>query len=184
MSELLRHYWWVLLVRGAAAILFGLITIGWPGGLPLFPLTMVFASFALLDGLANLIGAFEWRLRDDRWTAHLLMGLGGLVIGAATLLAPGMTPLMLLAFFAFWSITTGMLSIAMAINLRDDVRGEIWVSLAGALAVGVGLFLLVRPGAGAVALEWLIGGSALAVGAILVAVALRAHAFDRRALAG
>ena len=182
MSDLLPHYWWVLLTRGLAAILFGLVTIAWPGGLSLRPLTMAFGAFALLDGVASLIGASEWRRRDDRWSAHLLMGLGGILVGAGTLLAPAMTPLTLLVFIAFWSVATGMLGIAIAISLRDHVRGEIWVSLAGALSVGIGLFLLFRPGAGAVAREWLIGGSALAVGAILVVVALRAHAYVRRAV--
>jgi uncharacterized membrane protein HdeD (DUF308 family) len=181
MSEILRHYWWVLLLRGIAAILFGLVTIAWPG-LSLFALTGMFGGLALVDGLTNIVGAAEWRRRDDRWLAHLLMGLAGLVVGVVTLLAPGMTALMLLVFIALWSIATGMLGIAMAIRLREDVHGEIWVALAGVLSVVTGLLLLIRPGAGAIALEWLIGSYALAVGAILVVVAFAAHAYTRRAL--
>ena len=181
MSEILRHYWWVLLIRGIASTAFGLVTIGWPG-LSLHTLTQLFGGLVLIDGVTNLVGAAEWRRRDDRWLAHLLMGLGGLVMGVVTLLAP-MTALMLLVFIALWSITTGMLGIAMAVRLRADVHGESWVALAAVLSVAAGLVLLFHPGTGAIAMEWLIGSYALAVGAILIAVALTAHAYTRRLLA-
>ena len=176
MHETLHRYWWILLLRGIAAILFGLVTLAWPG-LSLVVLTLMFGAFALTDGVASLLGAFEWRRRDDRWYAHLAIGLAGLAAGAITLLAPGVTALVLLVFMALWAVGTGMLGIAMAIRLRHEIRGEVWLIGAGVLSVVFGLVALFHPVAGALSLTWLIGSYALAVGVLLVSVALRARAY-------
>ena len=46
--ELLRRYWWMLLLRGIVAILFGLLVLTRPG-LSLVALTLAFGAFAFLQ---------------------------------------------------------------------------------------------------------------------------------------
>jgi len=86
---------------------------------------------------------------------------------------PGLTALILLYFIAAWHIVRGVFEIVVAIRLRKEIEGEGWLIVAGVLSVLFGLFLYARPGAGALALLWLIGTFALVLGVILIALGFR-----------
>jgi uncharacterized membrane protein HdeD (DUF308 family) len=105
------------------------------------------------------------------WLA--VVGLCGVVAGVLTFMMPGVTALVLLYFIAAWAIVTGVLEIVGAIKLRKEIDNEWMLILGGALSVvfGVGVFLL--PGAGAIALIWVIGAYAAAAGVLQIALALR-----------
>jgi Short repeat of unknown function (DUF308) len=70
-------------------------------------------------------------------------------------------------------ISTGVLRNRRAIRLRKEIDNEWLLMMHGALAVLFGLMVLVRPGAGALALIWLIASFAFASGVLLVALAFR-----------
>jgi uncharacterized membrane protein HdeD (DUF308 family) len=74
---------------------------------------------------------------------------------------------------AFWAIATGALAIVAAIDLRREIEGEVWLALGGVLSMLFGAFLIARPGAGALAVVWLIGSYAVAFGAALIALGMR-----------
>ncbi len=59
-------------------------------------------------------------------------------------------------------------------------EGEWLLALCGVLSVLFGLALGLWPGAGAVALAWLIGAYALTIGVLLLALAFRLCAWARR----
>ena len=54
MITTLARNWWVLVVRGILAILFGLSAFMWPS-LTILSLTLVFGFYILLDGIFALI---------------------------------------------------------------------------------------------------------------------------------
>ena len=83
------------------------------------------------------------------------------------------TALVLLVFIAIWAIVTGVLQIVGAIQLRKEIDNEWLLIVGGVLSVLFGLAVLVRPGAGALALIFVIGAFAIAYGIILVAFAFR-----------
>ena len=60
MLHALAKCWWLLLLRGIAAIVFGVLAFVWPG-LTLVTLVLLYGAFALVDGL-GLIGRFSSRL--------------------------------------------------------------------------------------------------------------------------
>jgi hypothetical protein len=57
MLHALAKCWWLLLLRGIAAVLFGLLAFIWPG-LTLVTLVLLYGAFALIDGVISLVAAF------------------------------------------------------------------------------------------------------------------------------
>ena len=84
-----------------------------------------------------------------------------------------MTALVLLLFIATWAIIIGLLQIWGAIKLRNEIQGEWLLILIGLLSVVLGIALIAQPGAGALALVWLIGWFAILEGCIFIALAFR-----------
>ena len=171
MAELLREVvskkWWVLLLRGLAAIAFGLMAFAWPG-LTLASLVLLWGAWALADGLLALFGGVS-----DKWWVSALIGLAGITAGICTFLMPGITAMILLFFIAGWAIVHGVMEIMAAIALRKVIVGEWFLILAGVLSVVFGFLLFANPAAGALAVVWIIGGYAVAFGILLVALSFR-----------
>jgi len=172
MIATLSRNWWVLAIRGVAAILFGIGAFVWPG-ITLAVLVLLFGAYALVDGIFAVIAGISVRKEQERWWMMLLSGLAGIVIGIVTFLSPGITALVLLYFIAAWSIVTGAFEIAAAIRLRKEIEGEWLLALAGLASLIFGILLVVLPGPGALALIWLIGVYALLYGILMLALAFR-----------
>jgi len=94
-----------------------------------------------------------------------------------TFIAPGVTALAILFYIAIWSIATGALRIVAAIALRKEIEGEWLLILSGLASVGFGVLLMAMPGAGALALLWVIAAYAIMFGVLLVTLAFRARSF-------
>ncbi|HEX8967837.1 MAG TPA: HdeD family acid-resistance protein [Chloroflexota bacterium] len=176
VDELARH-WWVIALRGVAAILFGVLAFAWPG-ITLAVLVFLFGFYALVDGVLNIIAA----LRGDshhRW-ALLLEGVVSVLAGLAAFVWPGLTALVLLYIIAFWAIVTGILEIVAAVRLRRAITNEVALIIGGILSVLFGIVLLVAPGAGALAVVVLIGIYAVIFGLTLLGLAWRLRQHHQR----
>jgi uncharacterized membrane protein HdeD (DUF308 family) len=178
LSTILARFWWMILLRGILAILFGILVFAWPG-ITLLALVFLFGFYALADGIANVVTAIGGRREREHWWVLLLLGLAGVALGILTFLNPGITALVLLLYIAIWAIVTGLLQIMAAIRLRKEIEGEFWLALAGAASVGLGVLLIARPGAGALAVLWIIGFYAILFGVILLILAFKARGFVR-----
>src|SRR5689334_14735051 len=124
MLDLMSRYWWALVLRGVAAIMFGVLALAWPG-LTLQVLVALFGAYALVDGVFAVVAAIGGRQHTDQWFLLLLEGLLGIVVGVVTWAAPGITATALVLYIALWSVVTGVLEIVAAIRLRKEVRGEL-----------------------------------------------------------
>lgn len=172
MLKDLGKHWWVFLLRGIFAILFGIAAFVWPG-MTLLVLVALFAAFVLVDGVVTIIAAIKHREEVKHWWAYLLEGILAIAIGVATWFWPGITAMALLFLIAFWAIATGIFKIIAAWKLREEIKGEWALAFAGLLSVAFGVLLLVRPGAGALAVIWLIGFFAILFGILLIIVAFK-----------
>jgi uncharacterized membrane protein HdeD (DUF308 family) len=171
MLVLLSERWYVFAVRGAAAIAFGILTAFWPGATVLV-LTLLFGAYVLVDGVTTAVAALRGRVRQHRWLVAL-GGLTGVVAGVITFLWPAITALALLYVVAAWAFVTGVVHVATAIRLRREIANEWLLGLGGFLSVVAGIALALLPGVGLLSLTWLIGGYAIVLGSVLVALAVR-----------
>jgi len=178
LSHILSHYWWTTLLRGVTWIVFGVVVFALPG-ISLAGLTLLFGFFALIDGITNVMSALGSQEHENWWMV-LIAGLAGILVAGLTFFNPAATAVTLLFFIAWWAIATGILEIVSAVRLRDEIRGEFWLGLAGVVSVAFGVFLLVRPGAGALAVLGLIGSFAIMFGTILVLLSFEAREFFNR----
>ena len=99
LAELARN-WWILAIRGVAAILFGIGAFLWPE-ITITVLVLLFGAYALVDGIFAVIAGISVRKEQERWWMMVLEGLAGIVIGVITFLYPGITQLVLLYFIAY-----------------------------------------------------------------------------------
>jgi uncharacterized membrane protein HdeD (DUF308 family) len=172
LAASIARSWWVLLLRGLIAILFGILAWVQPQ-ITLSALILVFGAFALVDGVLGTWIAVGGRKEDESWWVLLLWGLLGIGVGILTFLAPGVTTLVLLFYIAIWAIATGVLEIALAVRLRKEIQGE-WRLIVGGLAsVILGILLMANPGEGAIAVLWLVGAYAVLFGLLLAFLAFR-----------
>jgi len=89
------------------------------------------------------------------------------------LLMPGVTALVLLYVIAVWAIVRGVFEVIAAFHLRRELRNEWLLALNGVLTVLFGVVLIVAPGAGALAVLWLIGVFAIVVGIVMISLGIR-----------
>ncbi|MBA3545434.1 MAG: HdeD family acid-resistance protein [Nannocystis sp.] len=183
MTQPISRYWWALVLRGFAAIIFGVLAFTWPG-ITLQVLVLFFGAYALVDGILSVAAAIRGRGHTENWWLFLLQGLLGIGLGVLTWLAPGATTVAILLYIAAWALVTGVLEIVAAIRLRHEIEGEFWLGLGGLLSIAFGLLVFAFPLAGALGLIWLIGSYAIAFGLCLIALGIRIRRGKTRSGAG
>jgi uncharacterized membrane protein HdeD (DUF308 family) len=171
MNVLARNWGWVAL-RGVAALIFGVLTLANPA-ISLVTLILLYGAYAVTDGIFTIVSAIANRKGEAHWVALIFAGVLSVAAGMVAFLLPGMTALVLLYWIALWAVFTGAAEIATAIRLRKVLTGEWLLALAGVLSILFGIFLLARPGAGALAVVLWIGAYAVVVGVVLIALAFR-----------
>jgi uncharacterized membrane protein HdeD (DUF308 family) len=172
LLEHLGHNWGWVVLRGVAAVLFGLMAVAWPG-ITLAALVIVWGAYALTDGILALVAA--WQVRDEgrRFWALIVAGLVGIAAGVVTFMWPGMTALALLMIIAAWAFVMGIFQIVAAIRLRKVIEGEWLLGLSGVVSMLFGALMIMNPGAGALAMLAIIAGYAIVFGVLLIVLGLR-----------
>lgn len=169
LARQFANYWWLFLVRGLMAVIFGVIALVWPG-ITVLALVTLFGAYVIVDGFFSFVQAFRVEGRV-RWSL-VAWGLISVAAGIAVLLWPGITALVLIYMIGFWAILTGFVEIMAAVAFRKEMTNEWALALGGVLSIAVGAFMVIAPGSGAVALVWLIGAYAIAFGIMLVMAGL------------
>jgi len=170
-SELARN-WWLLALRGVIGILFGIGAFVWPGA-TLAALILVFGAYVFVDGLFAVAAGIGMRRQLSLWWLVVLEGVAGIILGLLTFRSPDITALVLLTLIAAWSIVTGIFEIATALRIRTLIENEWLLIVSGVVSIIFGILLIAQPGAGEIAIVWLIGAYALIFGILTLMLAFR-----------
>jgi uncharacterized membrane protein HdeD (DUF308 family) len=174
----LAENWWLLLLRGLAAIAFGVIAFLWPG-ITLVALTYLFGIYAIVDGVVAIWAAFN--AQGDaapRWWLGL-SGVVGIIAGIVAFAYTGITALVLLVFIAVWAIIIGVLQLYAAIQLWKVIDNDWWLILSGLLSIAFGAVLIAWPSTGALAVIWTIAWFAVFFGCMFIGLAFELKKFKR-----
>ncbi len=178
MTIVLARNWWSLVIRGFVAILLGAVTLLWPG-ITVGALVILYAAYALSDGVFSLIGAWRASQSHERWGALVLEGIAGVAAAAVTVFWPAITALVLVYVIAAWALVTGVLEIAAAVRLRKHISGEWLLALSGVVSIVFGVWVIWAPLAGVLAIAFGVGIYALFFGATLIALGFRLRSWKR-----
>jgi uncharacterized membrane protein HdeD (DUF308 family) len=167
LIETLKRHWWVPVIRGIAAIVFGVIAFVYPG-LTIATLVLFFGAWVLIDGIFRIVGAIGHRASDPDWGWQLVIGILGIVVGLLTFHAPQITALALVIYIAAWALMIGASEIALAVKMRREIKGEWFLILMGLASIAFAVLLLWNPIAGAAAVIWLIAWYAVVIGILAI----------------
>ena len=174
IATALARNWWLLLVRGILAVLFGLMAFAWPT-LTLVTLVLLYGAYAFVDGLTAI-----WVGVSSRAWGVLLFGILGVIVGIYTFFYPGVTAFALLYLIAAWALVRGIFEIVTAIQLRKEISYEWALIVSGLISIIFGIVLLANPRAGALAMVAVIGAFALMFGVVMIVLAFRVRGLPKR----
>ncbi|HSK93457.1 MAG TPA: DUF308 domain-containing protein [Candidatus Angelobacter sp.] len=174
----LSRWWWLFVLRGVVAIGFGILAFLAPGwGIAI--LVALFAAWAILDGVGNLLAGWRTRNQDRSWWLEVLEGVVSIGAGVIAIALPDFAAQALVLIIGAWAVITGVIEIVMAVRLRRVIRGELWMGLAGLASILFGILIIVFPAAGALSLVWLISAFAITFGAFEIGLGWRLRSHER-----
>jgi uncharacterized membrane protein HdeD (DUF308 family) len=185
-SEMLKKAtgkaWWLFLLRGLIAILFGFFVVLQPG-MAVATFVVVLGWYWLLEGILTIIAAVAGRTGDTKWYWALLSGLVSVIAAIIVLGAPLLTAafigVTLLWILAIGAIISGILNIVNAVRWRKEIENEWSIILSGVLSLLFGVLVLSAPMAFGRFLIILLGITAIFNGLGLMLVALRVRRLSK-----
>jgi len=172
MNNDLTRNWWLVVLRGILAVLFGLTAFVWPG-ITWVVLVLMFGIYALMDGIVAIRTGLSRTKESPRWWAFLVEGLISLAAAAIALIWPQVTAFIMVLLIAGWAVLTGILEIVAAVRLRHEINNEWLLALGGIVSIALGVLLFLQPVAGGIAIIWTVAAYAVIFGALLIALGFR-----------
>jgi len=181
LAKAAKAIWWLVLIRGVLAIVFGIIALIHPG-VAFVALVYTFAVFAFVDGIANIVHAVRVRDRDRRWGWLLAQGILSVIAGVLAFvfpLAAGLTlGIFALSLIGVYAIMMGIAGIPAAASVVDGGRkvlGFIIAILSILLGIALLVIVFLSPLSGIVNLIWVVGVYAIIIGVVLIIAAIQAR---------
>jgi uncharacterized membrane protein HdeD (DUF308 family) len=162
--------WWLYLLEGIFAAIFGFLLLIAPGGTLVF-LIQVLGFYLLISGIMRLVSIF---VDSSLWGLKLAIGILGILAGIVVLNHPLWSALLIPSYLVY---VVGFLAIFQgAGGLIQMFRGDGWgAGILGILEIILGIVVLANPLIGVVALPFVLGVLMLGggIGAIVASFRLR-----------
>ena len=172
-----RHTWWAFLIRGIFALALGAFILARPLE-SVAAFALVIALWALFGGIVESIHAIALRHIFHSWWVLLLSGLIGVGFGIAALIYyPGLSLLFAVVWVSLWLLSTGLVGLYGARQLRRAGLHWGWSAVWGLLSVAAGIVAWLSLAATLAAIMGLIAGFAVLSGLALLFAAyyVRTH---------
>jgi len=160
-----------LIVRGVLALIVGIVAVSWPG-VTVYALVVLFAVYAFMDALVQVVRAFSG-VRVGAANARILIALVDVAAGVVAIAYPNITVVALVVIVAIWAIAFGVLEMFAASGASETAGTRAWFVVAGLLSIAFGLVLVGRPDVGAVSLAVIYGIFSLAFGITEIALGVQ-----------
>lgn len=186
LTDLGTGVWWWVLIRGIAAVVFGVIALVSPA-VAFTAITLAFGIYAIVDGVFTAGHAIRVRSTFKHWGWLLVQGILSVLAGIAALVLPGLIGLfgglVILWTIVIWNITHGIVGIRSAAGAAAG-NAKTWGIIAGVVSILFGVLLgaLVwfTPGSALLGLVWLIGIYAIVFGVMLVVTAIQVRSHGKK----
>jgi uncharacterized membrane protein HdeD (DUF308 family) len=160
--------WWMFVLRGVLAIVYGILAWAWPG-LTVSVMVIVLGAYVIADGGAMILNALLGReLTVVSRLLYVMAGLATIACGLIIWIWPGITARIVMILFGVWATVLGVGALALAVARRPSLAHAWLLGLIGLAAIVFGLVTIMRPGAGALSLVWLIATFSIVLGAFLI----------------
>src|SRR5229473_2467500 len=173
MQQLISNFRTMFLVRGIAAVLFGIIALVWPH----LTLSVLVFVFGVISGITAVVAALR-NTEEQGWGLLLFQGILGILAGVVALAWPGITALAFLYLLAAWAIITGIMELVAPLSFPMSFGRGLLMALAGVVSIVFGILIAAQPASGLLAVVWLIGVYAIVFGVMYIVVY-----FESRSLA-
>jgi uncharacterized membrane protein HdeD (DUF308 family) len=170
--SLARKIWIFAIIRGALAIIFGLIALFSPIATAL-ALAIVIGVYAIVNGVFDIIEAIRHR-GSSSMVLRIVLGVVSILFGLLVLVWPGISLAILVIMVGIWAIIIGILQIVSSVRHRAIPNsGWVWGIIGGALSILFGILVLIWPGTGLVTIIWIIGIWAIVWGVTLIVLGVQ-----------
>ncbi|KAA9134015.1 hypothetical protein F3N42_00230 [Marinihelvus fidelis] len=177
VRQFCKRTWWMFLISGIAALVFGILAFAKPG-VAFLVLSIWFAIFLLVDGVSNLAGALSHRDKDG-WVLAAVMGVLGILIGGYLLLVPPVSMVAFVYTVAFFAMVVGITLVSLGWKIRKETTREWVLYLNGILSIIFSLLLFFRVEIGGLTLVYIIAFWAVVIGLLRIVFALKARSLVR-----
>ena len=167
----IAEYWWVLTLRGALAVLFGIAAVFWPG-ITLVTLLYLFSAYILVSGIVDIVHGVSGIGKRASWFLTLILGLAEMGVGVYLLRHPHVVFATLILLIGFTLIVRGVFEGVAAFSDSTTNTNRVLMIIASIVAILAGIVLLFQPASAGVAFVWILGLYALVTGPILIALSL------------
>jgi uncharacterized membrane protein HdeD (DUF308 family) len=113
-----HRHWWIWLLEGVAGIVAGLIAMAWPG-ITAVALLYLFAAWALITGILEVIAAVVLRREISGEWLLVLAGAASIIFGIIAALRPQAGLVAVVWVVAVYAIAFGILLIILGVRLRS-----------------------------------------------------------------
>jgi uncharacterized membrane protein HdeD (DUF308 family) len=171
--------WWLVLLEGIAALIFGLFLLTSPGA-TLFVMVQVLGIFWLVGGIFRIVSIF---IDSSLWGWKLVSGVLGVLAGILVLQHPLWSTLLVPAILVIFIGVQGLIS--GGVNLVLAFRGGGWgAGILGVLNIVLGFVLLFNVWIGVAILPFVLGAFGIVGGIVAIVLAFRMRSASRSAGVG
>lgn len=181
MNNLGKGVFWVVIVRGILAILFGILILAAPAAVAV-ALGIFVGAWLAVDGVLTIISANSARKANLHWGWELTAGIAYVVAGLIIAIIP-LSFAVITGVFILWMLAVGMLIRGVFSLASKSFKG--WSKLLGVLDIIFAIIMIVvlfsNPGAALAALVWIVAVYTIVFGIFLIIMAIMARSQTKKA---